>query len=137
MQNFLFKIRQFMYGRNGLDGLGIFILVVNIFVRGIFTFTFNKLYYLISLMLLILFIYRFLSKNLYQRRKENAFFMKYFYKLSNWFKSAQNLSKERAIVKNTHKIYVCPKCKKHLKVPKGKGKIEISCPCSYKFFKRT
>ena len=58
-------------------------------------------------------------------------------KVSNYFKSATSLARERAIVKKTHKIYLCPKCKKRLKVPKGKGKIEISCPCSHKFYKRT
>ena len=137
MQGFIYKIKQFMYGRNGIDGLGVAILVLSLVSRSIFTFTFNRLFYIINLLLLILFIYRVFSKNLHQRRKENNFFMKYFYKISNYFKSATTLAKERAIVKQTHKIYVCPKCKKRLKVPKGKGKIEISCPCSHKFYKRT
>ena len=132
MQNFIYKIRQFMYGRNGIDGLGIAILVLSFVLRRI-----NYICYVISLLLLIIFIYRVFSKNLYQRRKENSFFMRYFSKVSNYFKSATSLARERAVVKQTHKIYVCPKCKKRLKVPKGKGKIEISCPCSYKFYKRT
>lgn len=132
MQNFIYKIRQFMYGRNGIDGLGIAILVLSFLLRSI-----NYICYVISLLLLIIFIYRVFSKNLYQRRKENSFFMRYFSKVSNYFKSATSLARERAVVKQTHKIYVCPKCKKRLKVPKGKGKIEISCPCSHKFYKRT
>ena len=135
MRNFVYKIQQFMYGRNGVDGLGIAILVLNFIVR-MFS-PFSILFYLLSWALLVLFIYRVFSKNLYQRRKENNFFMKYFYKVSNYFKSATSLARERAIVKKTHKIYLCPKCKKRLKVPKGKGKIEISCPCSHKFYKRT
>ena len=135
MRNFVYKIQQFMYGRNGVDGLGIAILVLNFIVR-MFS-PFSIFFYLLSGALLVLFIYRVFSKNLYQRRKENNFFMKYFYKVSNYFKSATSLARERAIVKKTHKIYLCPKCKKRLKVPKGKGKIEISCPCSHKFYKRT
>ena len=135
MRNFIYRIQQFMYGRNGVDGLGIAILVLNFIVR-MFS-PFSILFYLLSWALLVLFIYRVFSKNLYQRRKENNFFMKYFYKVSNYFKSATSLARERAIVKKTHKIYLCPKCKKRLKVPKGKGKIEISCPCSHKFYKRT
>ena len=135
MRNFIYRIQQFMYGRNGVDGLGIAILVLNFIVR-MFS-PFSILFYLLSWALLVLFIYRVFSKNLYQRRKENNFFMKYFYKVSNYFKSATSIARERAIVKKTHKIYLCPKCKKRLKVPKGKGKIEISCPCSHKFYKRT
>ncbi len=137
MQRFIYRIQQFMYGRNGIDGLGIAVLILSIVSRSIFTFTFNRIFYIINLLLLVVFIYRVFSKNLYKRRKENSFFMKYFYKVSGYFKSASSLARERAIVKQTHKIYVCPKCKKRLKVPKGKGKIEISCPCSYKFYKRT
>lgn len=136
MRNFLYKIQQFMYGRNGIDGLGIAILVISILLRSIFG-RYNGLINIINLLIYIVFLYRVFSKNLYQRRKENSFFMKYFWKVSNYFKSATSLAKERAIVKQTHKIYLCPKCKKRLKVPKGKGKIEIKCMCGNKFYKRT
>ena len=38
----------------------------------------------------------------------------------------------------THKYYKCPTCKQVVRVPKGRGKIEISCPkCHTKFIKRT
>ena len=62
MQNFIYKFQQFMYGRNGVDGLGIAILALSVVAR-IF-------YGILGLILLILFVYRFLSKNLYQRRRE-------------------------------------------------------------------
>ena len=137
MRNFLYKIQQFMYGRNGIDGLGIAILVLNFILRSVFTFKHSLILYIISNLLLIVFIFRVFSKNLYKRRKENSFFMKYFNIVVGYFKSASSLAKERAIVKQTHKIYVCPKCKKRLKVPKGKGKIEIRCMCGNKFYKRT
>ena len=129
MQNFIYKFQQFMYGRNGIDGLGIAILVLSIVARIFLRF--------LGLILLILFVFRFLSKNLYQRRNENAVFMKYYNRVYWFFKSKSTLAKERAMVKETHKIYLCPKCKRKLKVPKGRGKIEISCPCSHKFYKRT
>ena len=38
----------------------------------------------------------------------------------------------------THKYYKCPTCKQVVRVPKGRGKIEINCPkCHTKFIKRT
>ncbi len=37
-----------------------------------------------------------------------------------------------------HKYYICPTCKQIVRVPKGKGRIDIRCPrCSTVFEKRT
>ncbi len=39
---------------------------------------------------------------------------------------------------STNKVYKCPKCKKPLRVPRGKGKILITCQnCGHKFQKKT
>lgn len=137
MQNFLYKLQRFMYGRNGADGLGIGLIILSVILRSISTFSRSFIIYIASFIILIFAIYRIFSTNLTQRRKENNFFMRYFNIAASFFKNSAQLSKERAQVRPTHKIFVCPKCGKHLKVPKGKGKIEISCPCSYKFTKRT
>ncbi len=36
-----------------------------------------------------------------------------------------------------HRYCRCPQCSRMLRVPRGKGKIEISCPCGRTFFRRT
>ena len=137
MHNFLYKLQQFMYGRNGVDGFSIFLVVVYFILRSASTFSRNIVLYILSLLIFVFLIYRIFSKNLYQRHKENDFFMKYYNIIALWFRGSAQLSRERSQVRPTHKIYVCPKCKKHLKVPKGKGKIEICCPCGNKFIKKT
>ncbi len=137
MQNFLYKVREFMYGRNGIDGLGIFLFILNFALRNVSYYSRNGLLNILSLILLCIVIYRFFSKNLSRRRKENDVFMKYFRKIYAWFSNQTSLARDRARIRDTHKIYLCPKCKRKLKVPKKKGKIEISCPCGNKFFKRT
>lgn len=137
MNGFLYKLQQFMYGRNGFDGLTAFLAVIYLITRNIAAFSRSFALYLISLIIIAFAIYRIFSTNLYQRHKENDFFMTYFNKVAFVFRNSAQLSRERAQARPTHKIYVCPKCKKHLKVPKGKGKIEISCPCGNKFTKRT
>ncbi len=39
---------------------------------------------------------------------------------------------------STNKVYKCPKCKQALRVPRGKGKILITCQsCGHKFQKKT
>lgn len=137
MQNFLYKIQRFMYGRNGIDGFGIFLLILSIILRSTAMFSRSFLLYIASFILLIFALYRIFSTNLIKRKTENNFFMKYYNQAAAFFRNSAQLSKERSQVRPTHKIFVCPKCGKHLKVPKGKGKIEISCPCSYKFTKKT
>lgn len=137
MNGFLYRLRQFMYGRNGFDGLTVFLAVIYLIVRNVAAFTRNFALYLISIIVLVFLIYRIFSTNLYQRKKENDFFMRYYNRIADFFRNSAQLSRERARVRPNAKIYVCPKCKRHLKVPKGKGKIEISCPCGHKFTKRT
>ena len=36
-----------------------------------------------------------------------------------------------------HKYYHCPQCSKMLRVPRGKGKIEIRCTCGRTFVRKT
>ena len=126
------KFINFMAGRYGIDNFNRFIMwaIVVCIVAGWFGIRgFSKL----ALAFLIIYIYRMLSKNYNQRYKENQVYLRYTEKI-RWHFS--NLKKKIAYRK-THRIFKCPRCKKKLSVPKGKGKIEISCPCGNKFQKKT
>ena len=70
------KLRTFMIGRYGIDDLYKVLLVIytililiNIFIR-------SKIIAVIEVLLIIIMIYRVLSKNIYQRRKENDRYLK-------------------------------------------------------------
>ena len=132
MNDFKNKLLEFMTGRYGSDELNKLLLkiavismVVSFFGIGIF----NK----ISLIFLILYILRLSSKNYNSRYRENQLYLKYKETLT-W--KIDRFKKKRAY-KKSHKIFKCKKCGKKLSVPKGKGKIEISCPCGNKFTKKT
>lgn len=127
------KLINFMVGRYGMDNLNKFIWWSGIalwlfgFILGIGVL--SKL----ALAFFIIYVYRMLSKNYNQRYNENQLYLKHTEK----FRHRLSELKKKHEYKKTHKIYKCPKCKKSLSVPKGKGKIEISCPCGHKFRKKT
>ena len=135
MRNFLFRIagkmRAFFYGRNGFDDLAKHSLILSIVVFLIYGFLpqgiLKLIFSLITYGLMIYAYFRILSKKVYKRTQENKKYL-----------GAINMTKTRWKQRKTHKFYRCPKCKTWLRVPKGRGKITITCvKCSTKFDKRT
>lgn len=127
------KLYRFMQGRYGADQLNRFlmILVIVCLVFSLFGFRF---FYVIGIALLIYSYFRIFSKNLYKRREENAVFLRQKYKFEQWFASWKRDMQQR----KTHHIYRCPSCKQKIRVPRGKGRIEIRCPkCSQTFIKKS
>lgn len=112
--------RNFMAGRYGSDQLGwaalILYLVLSLFLPGGYL-------HLITLLPLVYFWYRFLSRDIYSRRAENQKFLNVALPLWSKLKAWNTRMKDRE-----HKYFTCPNCKQKLRVPRGKGKIQISCP---------
>lgn len=51
---------------------------------------------------------------------------------------ADDVENEKEKEQAEFRYFKCPKCKKRLKVPAGKGYVHVMCPvCSYKFMKHT
>ena len=127
-------LRNFMMGRYGVDKLNLFLLVFSIVLTFISSITNSTIMAYISYIPLILCLYRMLSKNTNARIKENYKFQKYYNPIEAWIKKNFNLVKGS----KTHKYFNCPNCKQTVRVPKGKGKVTITCPkCSTKFTKNT
>ncbi len=79
-------------------------------------------------------IYRFFSKDINARKIENGRFEAFLYKVRS---SVLNVKKNMEDRK-THKVFKCNKCGQKLRVPRGKGKIVITCKkCGNKFEKTT
>ena len=135
MRNFLFRIagkmRAFFYGRNGFDDLAKHSLILSVVIFLIYGFLpqgiLKLIFSLITYGLMVYSYFRILSKKVYKRTQENKKYL-----------GAINMTKTRWKQRKTHKFYRCPKCKTWLRVPKGRGKITITCvKCSTKFDKRT
>ena len=67
-------------------------------------------------------IFRMYSRNIHARRKENAAFVNFFAHLKD----------------RDHRYYRCPRCRQAVRVPRGRGRINIRCPkCGEQFIKKT
>ncbi len=127
------KLYRFMQGRYGSDQLNRFlmILVIICFVLSIFGL---RPFYLLGIMLLVYAYFRMLSRNLYKRSAENSAYLRYEYRAKQKFAKLKRDLKQR----KTHHIYKCPSCKQKIRIPRGKGKIEIRCPkCGQTFIKKS
>ena len=130
LRNFLFKLRmglqRFMMGRYGTDKLNMAILCAGLgcsFLSMLLPFATVKLAMTtLSYVCMFYAIFRTLSRNVYKRYEENRKFLLLFQKLKD----------------KDHRYYNCPRCRQQVRVPKGKGKISITCPkCQEKFVKQT
>ena len=129
MKNLLQKLRtvldRFMQGRYGMDRLNSVLLWVSVgvaVVAMILSGLVGLVFTLLAYSLMGIAIFRALSRNTYKRYRENRRF------LQLW-----DQMKDRE-----HRYYTCPKCRQTVRVPRGRGKINIRCPkCSERFIKTT
>ena len=119
-------LRHFMAGRYGTDKLNSAILWIGVAACLLTLFIkiplLTLLLTILSYILMGIAIFRSLSRNTYKRYQENRKFLN----LLQQFKDRE------------HRYFSCPRCKQTVRVPRGKGKIAISCPkCHEKFIKKT
>lgn len=126
--------RKFMQGRYGADQLSIALLFLSLLLSIVFFFFPGTVLSYIVYIPLLVFVFRVLSKNIVQRRNENNKFLKIWTPVETWVQKKQH----RINDSKTHRYYSCPSCKQTVRVPKGKGKICITCPkCKLEFIKKT
>ena len=115
-------IRRFMTGRYGTDKLNMWILGAGLILCLISIFismpVVNLILTAVSYALMIWAICRTFSRNTYKRYRENRRFLMWLDRIKD----------------REHRYFDCPKCRQPVRVPRGKGKIMITCPkCKEKF----
>lgn len=127
------KFARFMMGRYGVDQFSKFLTIFTIVLMVLGLFIHPILYYL-GIVGMIYMYFRIFSKNRVKRSAENQWYLRKSYAVRNWFDKKKRMWK----LKKTHKIFKCPTCSQKIKVPKGRGRIEIRCTkCGTKFIKRS
>ena len=128
------RMQRFMAGRYGNDQLNQVIFIVAIISMGLEIITRQSLFYTLTLVLLILAYVRVFSRNINKRYEENMKFLQKKDAILNKFRRQKYYAAQR---RNFH-IYTCPQCKQKIRIPKGKGKISITCPkCRTSFIKKS
>ncbi len=127
------KFYRFMQGRYGNDQLNRFLMIL-VIVCFMFSLFGVRPFYVVGIALLIYSYFRMLSRNTYKRSAENSVYLKYEYRVRQKFSAWKRDMSQR----KTHHIYRCPSCRQKIRIPRGKGKIEIRCPkCSQTFIKKS
>ena len=134
LQRLSIKMQQFMAGRYGNDEFTMFLLIVSLLFTFLGNFRLLRFLYFIGSAVIVYSLFRALSKNYEARRKELNWYLRWSEKPKAELKLLGNKLRDR----NTHKYFKCKECKTVLRVPKGRGKIEITCPkCRAKTIKKT
>ena len=120
------SLSRFMAGRYGNDklnnailGVGVVLCLVSMFIRNPLV---KLILTLLAFGLLFWANFRTFSRNTYKRYQENRRYLRFRDQLRD----------------RQHRYYTCPRCKQTVRVPRGKGKIAITCPkCGERFVKKT
>ena len=127
-------LRNFMAGRNGFDQLGLAQLLLALVLNALARLLEAEFLSLLGSVLVVWAFYRALSRNLSRRWEENRRFLT----LGSRLRGGIRAWRERRRHRKEYKFFRCSGCGNWLRVPRGKGKIQITCPrCGQRFSGRT
>lgn len=120
-------------GRYGHDALNLFLLGLALVLNFAGIFAKSSVPSWLSLLCLVLLNVRFFSKNLARRYAENQTFLNLTRRPRHACKAGILSLKDR-----DHRYVLCANCHQILRLPKGRGMLEVTCPaCRKTFEKRT
>ncbi|MCD8004788.1 MAG: hypothetical protein LUE91_03960 [Oscillospiraceae bacterium] len=125
--------QRLMAGRYGNDQLNTCLLVIYLILWLVGVITNLQAFYTVGLILIAAALFRMLSRNVERRRAENARFMKLIGPVNRWFHLRRTMHRDKE-----HCYFKCPHCGQYLRVPRGKGKLTITCrSCGASFQKKS
>ena len=123
LQRFSDGLRRLMAGRNGVDALAWVLCICGVVINLIGSIIDLPFLSLLAYIPMILAILRVFSRDTGRRHEENQKFLQFFGRIKG---------------RKTYCYFSCPGCKTKVRVPRGKGKIRITCPaCRETFIKKT
>ena len=122
---FASKLQKFMYGRYGVDDSYKFLFKICIVLFILDLFTNSSVINGLELLIIVIMLYRFFSRNIYARSSENQKFVKIKNKITKPFRNIKRNMNDK-----DHVYKKCHKCKKTLKLPlpSKRGIKHAKCP---------
>ena len=121
-------LRRFMYGRYGTDKLNQTLIIAALvlllagWLGGRFLAGWLNVLSFLAYVPLIWSIVRMYSRNIEKRRRQNAAYLRFL----------------SALKDREHRYYRCPRCRQTVRVPRGRGRINIRCPkCGEQFVRKS
>ena len=128
------RLERFMEGRYGYDQFSRFLSFVSLALLIISMFVKIPILFYLAVIVIVWTYFRTLSRNVSKRYAENERFLQFFGKITSRLQNRRYYQEQRKI----YKYFLCPKCRQKVRVPKGKGKICITCPkCRMEFVRRS
>lgn len=138
IENLKKRLDDWMQNRYGMDEFSILLLCVSVvLLSGSVLLRKTAAYPLVSLFACVpggWAIIRCLSRNISGRRRENDTYLK----LKEEIAYQVSLRKKTRDIRKSYRYFTCKDCKCRYRVPRGQGKIQITCPsCGKKTIRRT
>ena len=135
------KLINFFSGRNGIDTIGktvlwtaIALVLISWITSGLLGGIISNVLWVLALALIVYGYWRMFSRNIYKRRAENDRFLASTRGIRSFFRGI----KLRITQGRKFKFFKCPSCGTVLRVPRGKGRIQITCKrCGNRFSGKT
>lgn len=127
------KLQRFMWGRYGNDRFNQFLFGAAL-VCMVLSMIFHGPFYLMAVAILVWSYYRMFSRNISRRSAENQKYLQKEMKFRAFFAR----KRKELRIRREFCVFKCPCCKQKLRVPRGKGKIAVTCrKCGTEFLKRS
>lgn len=122
-----------MYGRYGTDQFNFFLIICALIVDFFGMIISNGIVMIVADALLVFVIFRSFSKNINKRAMENRGYLEKTAGIRRTFSAMKKNSQDKE-----HRYYVCPHCHQLVRVPRGRGKLTITCPsCGTQFDRKS
>ena len=125
--------QRIMSGRYGFDQLNGFLCILSLILVVLGAWLSGFLYWL-GLALLLWCYYRIFSRNIQKRYAENMKYLSLQNQVKDWFARQKLRFDQRKV----YRYFKCPHCRQSIRVPRGRGRISITCPkCGTSFIKKS
>lgn len=126
-------LQRLMYGRYGMDGLNIALLGLYLVLSLLSRLLHSSILGFLAFLCLLFTVVRMFSRDIPRRQQENARFMDAVEPRLRSYNARRCRRRDKE-----HCYFRCPNCGQQLRVPKGKGKLQITCrSCGASFEEET